>query len=316
MDSSFQIQSGRPYGGVAILWTKNINNYVSCIDTNSKRLVAILFISEMSKVVFINVYMPYDTGICDETRADVFSDVLNDISRLIESVDPHDVIGGDFNTDFSRNSAHTTLLKAACVNEQLINVSTHTSAHIDYTYCNYSTGGTSSIDHFLVSERVYNLAVNVQVAHSGANLCDHEPLLLQLRLPHQKLKDRALNSSANVPWHRATYSDFIVYRMEVENNLRSINGFKCIQCANFLCTDHYSDINNFCTHITKSFMDAAERTIPCSKRNKGTHQIISGCDDHVEPYRKTSMFWHRLWLDNDRPSHGIVADTMPRTRCE
>ena len=37
-----------------------------------------------------------------EIRADVFSDVLNDISRLIESVDPHDVVvGGDFNTDCS-----------------------------------------------------------------------------------------------------------------------------------------------------------------------------------------------------------------------
>ena len=252
-----------------------------------------------------------------EFRADVFSDVLNDISRLIESVDPHDVVvGGDFNTDFSRNSAHTTLLKAACVNEQLFNVSTHHSAHIDYTYCNYSTGVTSSIDHFLVSERVYNLALNVQVAHSGANLSDHEPLILQLRLPHQKLKDRALNSSANVQWHRATDSDFIAYRMEVENNLRRINGLKCIQCANVFCTDHYSDINNFCTHITKSFMDATERTIPCSKPNKGTHKIIPGWDDHVEPYRKTSMFWHRLWLDNGRPSQGIVADTMRRTRCE
>ena len=71
-----------------------------------------------------------------------------------------------------------------------------------------------------------------------------------------------------------------------------------------------------CTHITKSFMDAAERTIPCSKPNKGTHKIIPGWDDHVEPYCKTSMFWHRLWLDNDRPSHGIVADTMRRIRCE
>ena len=91
----------------------------------SDRRSAILFTSEMSKVLFINVCMPYDTGICDETRADVFSDVLNDISRLIESV-----------------------------------------------------GVTSSIDHFLVSERVYNLALNVQVAHSGANLSDHEPLLL------------------------------------------------------------------------------------------------------------------------------------------
>ena len=57
-----------------------------------------------------------------------------------------------------------------------------------------------------------------------------------------RLKDRALNSYANVQWHTATDSDFIAYRMEVETNLRRINGFKCIQCANVLCTDHYSDI--------------------------------------------------------------------------
>ena len=43
MDSSSHIQLGRPYGGVAIIWDKNINNYIQSIDTESKRVAAVLF---------------------------------------------------------------------------------------------------------------------------------------------------------------------------------------------------------------------------------------------------------------------------------
>ena len=63
------------------------------------------------------------------------------------------VIGGDFNTAYKRNNAHSTLLRNFCEEESLINANMHTQANIEYTYCNYASGATSIIDHFLLTEQ-------------------------------------------------------------------------------------------------------------------------------------------------------------------
>ena len=109
-DSSSHIQLGRPYGGVAIIWNKNINNYIQSIDTESKREAAVLFTSATVKLLFITAYMPCDTGVCDSNRAaEYFYDVLTEISRIVQIYDEYEaVIGGDFNTAYKRNVGSNT----------------------------------------------------------------------------------------------------------------------------------------------------------------------------------------------------------------
>ena len=118
--------------------------------------------------------MPYDSGTKDISMVEQFSEVLAGISNLIRIYDPSDiVIGGDMNTEFSRHSAHTVLLKSFCENESLHNAKEHNLSTVDFTYCNYATGVTSTIDHFLLSDDAYCLINSVQIAHSGLNLSDH-----------------------------------------------------------------------------------------------------------------------------------------------
>ena len=35
--------------------------------------------------------------------------------------------------------------------------------------------------------------------------------------------------------------------------------------------------------------------------------------DHAEPVRDEAICWHRLWVDNGRPSNGYVADIRQST---
>ena len=60
-------------------------------------------------------------------------------------------------------------------------------------------------------------------------------------------------------------------------------------------------------------IEAAEFTIPvtCNKQSSGR---IPGWSEFIQPLRDKSLFWHRLWLDCDRPRSGAVADSMRRTR--
>ena len=111
----------------------------------------------------------------------------------------------------------------------------HNSAQIDYTYCNYASGVTSTIDHFLLTERAHKLIVNVQVAHSGANLSGRDPLLLQMRIPHQKLKESIQRGSMNVQWNKATECDLNAYREDIASSLSNITDLSSVQCDNVLC---------------------------------------------------------------------------------
>ena len=123
MYSSSHIKLGRPYGGVAIIWNKHINKYIQSIGTESKRVAAVLFTNATDKLLFITVYMPCDTGVGDVNRAaEDFYDVLTEISRIVHVYDEYEVvIGGDCNTAYIRNNAHSTLLRNFCEDEGLVN---------------------------------------------------------------------------------------------------------------------------------------------------------------------------------------------------
>ena len=48
----------------------------------------------------------------------------------------------------------------------------------------------------------------------------------------------------------------------------------------------------------------------------GTIIIVIGWNEHVEPFRKKSLLWHKILLDNNKPKSGLVADIMRSTRCQ
>jgi len=60
-------------------------------------------------------------------------------------------------------------------------------------------------------------------------------------------------------------------------------------------------------------VSAAEATLPntCYRNDSGR---IAGWSEHVQPLRKKALFWHKMWLDCERPRDGAVADSMRRTR--
>ena len=43
-------------------------------------------------------------------------------------------------------------------------------------------------------------------------------------------------------------------------------------------------------------------------------KTITGWTEEVEPFRRESMYWHRVWLGAGRPSNGWLHDTMVKKR--
>ena len=108
VDETAAILSGRPHGGVAILFKKNLANFIEPISTESKRMCcAILNHVSGFRTLIMSVYLPCDSF--SATRIDdEYEQCINEIELIMNAHNFDEcIIGGDFNTSFERNNCHT-----------------------------------------------------------------------------------------------------------------------------------------------------------------------------------------------------------------
>jgi exonuclease III len=62
IDITRNVIVGRPYGGTAILFRKEMAGCIRQIDTGDPRLCAVSLMCNIESILFVCVYMPNDTG--------------------------------------------------------------------------------------------------------------------------------------------------------------------------------------------------------------------------------------------------------------
>ena len=79
-----QIRSGRPFGGVALLWHKHHQHAVFPIDTVSSRIIAVRVNSSLGIILVIVVYfLPVDYG--DSDALDVYVSELGFLEGILDN---------------------------------------------------------------------------------------------------------------------------------------------------------------------------------------------------------------------------------------
>jgi len=87
---------GRPYGGTAILYRKELTECVSIVETFDSRITANTFTSTIGPVLLACVYMPSDNG--DFESHEAYISTSCKLKALYEELDiAHIIIAGDFN---------------------------------------------------------------------------------------------------------------------------------------------------------------------------------------------------------------------------
>ena len=106
VDSTKDVLSGRPYGGVGFLWRKSLDLSVSVIETEHD-----------GKVFFwINVYMPYESDVNFEK----YHDCLGKLSVFMQETTSTCIsVVGDFNADISKTSVFGDILHKYCHDHSL-----------------------------------------------------------------------------------------------------------------------------------------------------------------------------------------------------
>ena len=149
MDEAELQRRGRPFGGCAILWKRNLNLEITPVNSTSPRICAVEVKSNIFKVMLITVYMPND----NDLNNDLYGDVLSEISSIICNYEHDIIISGDLNVDFTRtNSQNLELLK------QFSNIEELECVTLNITHNNFTRednlGSRSFIDHVIINKNV------------------------------------------------------------------------------------------------------------------------------------------------------------------
>jgi exonuclease III len=311
-----EVLNGRPYGGCAILWRKDIQANIVALNSASRRVCSVLIDNHIHKLLCFNVYLPYEDN--DDSEEE-FNFQLRAINNIIEQHDDaYVVVGGDFNVDFSRNWRHTNLLNNFCEELDLWPVIKHKCSSIEYTY-HFNMLRVHVLDHFIISRGLFDGAIDRYFAiHDVDNTSDHAPICMHVCLNVERIQLAPRHCVPKPAWYKATDSDKALYKTLLSQNLAALDiPYTAILCRNVMCSDpsHSAAVKDLASSIATACIKAASLSIP-QTNNRQESGRIPGWNDFVAPYRSKSLFWHNIWVECDRPRYGVVADIMRRTRAQ
>ena len=151
---------GRPFGGVSIAWSANLNKAITPLaNYKHKRVVAIKLKAKGSDCIFITVYMPFfDQRNKDACLAEA-ADAISMIDLIVSDHPNHVfVLGGDLNCELNGASPFDSLWNDFAVKNSFAYCS-HVFPSPEYTYHHSSLGHKKVNDHFLVSKALIDQQV-------------------------------------------------------------------------------------------------------------------------------------------------------------
>jgi exonuclease III len=277
MDSKNAILTGRPFGGVAIIYNKKYAKYVQCIKMISRRLCAIkVCLPSSFTFILVCVYCPCDTYSKYKCNED-YLQLMDKIEEIISGYDCDTcIIAGDFNTCFNRKNAHSLLLTRFIERNNLYVSWNNDKSQKDFTYTNYSLNHKSCIDHCLLTENVYGNLTDNYVVYNPLNPSNHNIVVLKMAM---FTADDFIVSHANPnpvikpskpKWDLATSSQINMYKDRLDQSLQCINfSSEWNYCTDLHCIKaaHLDSINRTCKIIIDSCLNASSICIPLSRPN-------------------------------------------------
>jgi exonuclease III len=310
---------GRPKAGLAQLSLASVGVRKDRVMYSSNRIQAQVLNLQSSRLLWLNVYFPTDPGTA-VYNGDELHKVLNDVEKIIEATQFDDVlIAGDMNWHMSRQSGF-----ALAIQQFLSRLNLHSlweRHNIDFTHMHTNNISVSTIDHFVMNERLLDLVTDCGPLHLGDNQSRHSPIMVKLDLGALPARRKVEVARPRRPaWYKATEQQQEDYRADLERRLQSVPVPACLECEDLHCLDagHSEARDGFVLNMTGALIESCQATIPMVGGRQGAVRADSGCvpgwREEVAPFREASIFWHSVWLSAGRPAAGQLYMTMKMTR--
>nr|XP_053623977.1 uncharacterized protein LOC128682936 [Plodia interpunctella] len=318
MDTGAGMLRGRPYGGIALLWNKQVFRNVSIVQCDNPRVCAIKIALEARSVFVFNVYMPFE----DPGNQSEFTDTLSLVSAIINNESAEEVyILGDFNahptkTFYAELSAFCSEEHWTCVDVQKLGLSSGT-----YTFVSDSNGSRTWLDHCVVSASVLQSVCNIYVMN---DVCwsDHSPLVvecnlnLKINLCHNNLTIPQKTAKNKILWGDRNLDQIEMYTKICNEKLNLICcPDELVCCSKVLCDNdnHKTVLKELYNDIICVLSEAASATCKqCYLKPK--RKPVVGWNRHVSEAHREARCKHQIWLLYNKPNSGSVYNEMVESR--
>ena len=308
IDPSTGFVSGRPYGGVGILWKNNINRLVKEIHTGYDWVCGITVKSSSGDVNIFSVYLPFETY----NKIDDYIQCLAALHNLIEDCSSGiTYVIGDFNCDFKKSTLYSTYLSNFVEDSNCI-LSDCVILNDVYTYVSPAWGTTSWLDHCVSTEDAHNAISSIEILHDFVS-SDHLPLCVTLSLDLDKVNVTDESTAKPKPcWDKASKEELDKYFHESNELFKNIDiGIAVCTDSNCNCDTHYRCIDRLYSDIVASLHQASNKLC---KTSKVFHRVVPGWKHYVNDSHIAARDAFVMWNNAGRPRFGPVFEIMRRSR--
>ena len=309
------IYRGRPYGGVAICWSPDLNHLIRPVSNyKHKRVVAVELNSSDRIILFI--YMPfYNASKQDQCMNDTI-DAISMIELLIEDHPHHEiVIGGDLNTELKGESPFDPLWSDLLTKYSFAYCDSFISAP-RYTYRHDTLDQKKFNDHFIVSKSFLDgSSHNHRILDDGDNCSDHLPILMNIRLQIQppNTVQNQTDSQSSVNWAKLSNNTVSDYTRRLEQNLLQrqtpLGVSLCRRpcgCTSDACRQDIQDEYNDIISCVKD----ASKSLP--KKTVGVEK--DWWTPALTQLRNQNISVQSMWIAEGRPRQGPICLERLRVR--
>ena len=204
--------TGRPHGGLSILWNKSLSNSVKTIQYDESRIIGIEVQSNHFTLLFLTDYLPYE---CD-MHYDDYCIYLIKLQCIIDSANtPYIFILGDFNADIQSTSMFGAELIDFCDNNNLCFIDKEKLSPDSFTFVSQAHGTTSWLDHCITTTSGKSITSNISIIDDIV-CSDHFPLCIEIVCDINKLCDVTYEREQKeaIKWYAANDFDKQQYNIE------------------------------------------------------------------------------------------------------
>ena len=320
-DSSSALLSGRPYGGIAILWKKSLQGSVKA-KVISDRIMVMDIATNLGVICLYNVYLPTDYRNTDSH--DQFCLVLGQLSCSVElSCMRTNFVGilGDFNANAYGSPFYLELVEYCSENGFVISdVEILGSSSSTYTYISAAHGTTSWLDHCICSFSLHSAIQSVCINYDGYS-SDHLPLIVSFASQPmlQILEETVCSSSPKLCWTSATREQVVMYNEVIREKIslfeESVVDEISTECGIDCVNESHIDTLSFCY---KGFIEALRFSgnLCLAGRSNRTNnaKFIRGWNESVKLKHGVARHAFLLWKSCGSPKEGRIAMQMRQTR--
>ena len=194
---------------------------------------------------------------------------------------------------------------------------------VSYTHIHTDLVSTTTLDHFVMNERLFSVLGEAGVLHLGDNLSRHSPIMLKLNLGRLPLQSRTRPRVQKRPaWCKAEQSQTDEYTRSVHEKLLQLQVPESVDCSDPHCQDrqHTVERDSLVIDVMSCVIETTHQCIPMSGGRRSSKpdcpvdMAIPGWREEVEPYKQDAVFWHAVWQSAGRPSQGGLKQFMTSTR--